>query len=93
MGKLENKVALVTGGSRGIGFSIAQHFITEGAFVFITGRGQEDLNKAAQELGKNSTAIQADASVLDDIDKVYNVIIRKKRVIWTYSLLTRVYAQ
>ena len=76
MGKLDGKIALITGGSEGIGFATAQKFLQEGAnHVFITGRRQEALDKAVKKLNsKNVTSIQADAANLADLDKVYSTI-------------------
>ncbi|CAF3515715.1 unnamed protein product [Rotaria sp. Silwood1] len=80
MGKLDGKVALITGGSKGIGLATAQRFIAEGAeHVFITGRGQEALDEAVKTIGtKNVTAVQCDASNMADLDKLYNVIQKEK---------------
>jgi NAD(P)-dependent dehydrogenase (short-subunit alcohol dehydrogenase family) len=72
--KLEGKVAVVTGGSAGIGLGIAKAFATEGAHVFITGRRQEELDKAVAEIGGGAIGIQADASSLADTDRVYDII-------------------
>ncbi|CAF3894390.1 unnamed protein product [Adineta steineri] len=79
MGKLDGKVALVTGGSAGIGFATAQRFIAEGAaHVFITGRRQEALDEAVKKLdNKNVTAVQGDTSNLADLDKLYDIIKKK----------------
>jgi NAD(P)-dependent dehydrogenase (short-subunit alcohol dehydrogenase family) len=76
--KLEGKIALVTGGSTGIGLATAQQFVAEGAYVFITGRRQPELNAAAKTIGSNVTAIVADASKLDDLDKLYAQIKHEK---------------
>ena len=73
MGKLEGKIALVTGGTSGIGLATAQHLVQEGAYVFITGRRQSHLDAAVETIGKNVTAIQADASNLDDLEPVMNL--------------------
>jgi NAD(P)-dependent dehydrogenase (short-subunit alcohol dehydrogenase family) len=79
MGKLDGKVALITGGSEGIGLATAQEFVAEGAYVFITGRRKEALDAAIKQIGnKNVTAIQGDSSKLDDIDNVINVIKKEK---------------
>lgn len=80
MGKLDGKIALVTGGSEGIGFSTVQQFLAAGAaHVFITGRRQEKLNEAVKKLGnKNVTAIQADSANLADLDRLYDVIKKQK---------------
>jgi len=71
--KLLGKVALVTGGSSGIGLATAQRFSAEGARVFITGRRQTELDAAVKTFG-NGTAIQADSSKLADLDRVYATI-------------------
>ncbi|CAF5062267.1 unnamed protein product, partial [Rotaria sp. Silwood1] len=79
MGKLDGKVALITGGSEGIGLATAQEFVAESAYVFITGRRKEILDAAVQQIGeKHVTAIQADAAKLDDIDHVMKVIEKEK---------------
>lgn len=76
--KLEGKVALVTGGSSGIGLAIAQRFAREGAFVFLTGRRRAELEKAAKLIGPEPAAIQADVASLKDLDKVYQEIRQRK---------------
>jgi NAD(P)-dependent dehydrogenase (short-subunit alcohol dehydrogenase family) len=73
-GKLANKVAVVTGGSTGIGFATAKRFVTEGAFVLITGRRESELNRAAEMLGPNAVAVLADSSNLADLDRLYELI-------------------
>ena len=78
MGKLDGKIALITGGSEGMGFDTAKEFLLEGAFVFITGRRKPQLEKAVEELGDGSAAIQADAGKLDDLDRMYAEIKQKK---------------
>ena len=60
MGKLEGKIALITGGNSGIGLATAQRFVEEGAYVFITGRRQAELVKAEKEIGKCVTAVRGD---------------------------------
>jgi NAD(P)-dependent dehydrogenase (short-subunit alcohol dehydrogenase family) len=69
--KLEGKIALVTGGSSGIGLATAKRFVTEGATVIITGRRQEALDAAVKEIGSSASAIQADAGKLADLDKLF----------------------
>jgi NAD(P)-dependent dehydrogenase (short-subunit alcohol dehydrogenase family) len=76
--KLEGKIALVTGGSAGIGLATAQRFVQEGAFVFITGRRQAELDAAVKTIGSNITAIQADSSNPADLDRVYALIKQQK---------------
>ena len=66
MGRLTGKVALVTGGNSGIGLASAKRFVEEGAFVFITGRRQTELDKAAAAVGHDVRALQGDVSKLDD---------------------------
>ena len=71
MSKLNGKIAVITGGSSGIGLAAAKKFVEEGAYVFIVGRRQSELDKAKAEIGKNVTAIQADVANLDDLDRLY----------------------
>lgn len=73
-GKLEGKVAVVSGGTSGIGLAIAQRFVKEGAHVFIFGRSQDALDGAEQLIGANVTAIQADATRLEDLDRVADAV-------------------
>ncbi len=70
MGALEGKVAVITGGSSGIGLATARRFVKEGAYVFITGRRVAVLDKAASLIGKNVRAVQGDVSNLDDLDRL-----------------------
>jgi len=72
--KLSNKVAIVTGGSSGIGLSIAKRFAQEGAKVAITGRNQAALDKAVKEIGPNALGIQGDVSVLSDLTRIYKTV-------------------
>ena len=74
MSRLKDKVAVISGGSSGIGLAIAQRFVTEGAHVFIFGRRQQALDRAVQRIGANVTAIGADASRLEDLDRVADVV-------------------
>ena len=80
MGKLDGKVALITGGSEGIGFATAQQFIVEGAeHVFITGRRQAALDEALKKIGApNLTTVQGDTSNMADLDKLFEVIRKEK---------------
>ena len=78
MGKLEGKIALITGGSSGIGLATAKEFVKEGAYVFITGRRESVLNAAVREIGSNVTAVQGDVSKLDDLDRLFAQIKQEK---------------
>lgn len=78
MGKLDGKIALITGGSEGMGFDTAQIFIHEGAFVFITGRRQPQLDQAVAKLGEHAAGIRADAGKLGDLDEMYAEIKKTK---------------
>jgi len=71
MSKLEGKVAVITGGSSGIGLAAAQMFASEGAKVFITGRRQNELDAAVKQIGKNVIGVQGDVSNLEDLDRLY----------------------
>jgi len=73
-GKLEGKVAVVTGGNSGIGLATAKRFVEEGAYVFITGRRQSELDAAVKEIGKNITGVQGDVAKLADLDKLYAAV-------------------
>src|SRR5689334_12189614 len=77
-GKLSGKIAVITGGSSGIGLATAKRFVEEGAYVFITGRRQAELDKAVAEIGSNVTAVQGDVSNLDDLDRLYKEVATKK---------------
>src|SRR5215469_686148 len=78
MNRLEGKIALITGGSIGIGFATAKEFVNEGAYVFITGRRDAELAKAAKEIGKNVSAIKGDVSNLADLDRLFAQIQQEK---------------
>jgi NAD(P)-dependent dehydrogenase (short-subunit alcohol dehydrogenase family) len=76
--KLAGKIAVITGGSSGIGLATAKLFVQEGAYVFITGRRQAELDKAKAEIGKNVTAVQGDVAKLSDLDKLYAAVKSEK---------------
>jgi NAD(P)-dependent dehydrogenase (short-subunit alcohol dehydrogenase family) len=78
MGKLEGKIALVTGGNSGIGLATAKRFVNEGAYVFITGRRDSELAQAVKEIGRNVTGVQGDVSNLGDLDRLFAQIKREK---------------
>ncbi len=71
MGNLNNKIAVITGGSTGIGLATAQRFIADGAQVVITGRNKEALELAVAELGDRATGIRGDVANLDDLDRLF----------------------
>jgi NAD(P)-dependent dehydrogenase (short-subunit alcohol dehydrogenase family) len=77
-GKLDGKIALVTGGSSGIGLATAEVFVQEGAFVYITGRRQSELDKAVKNIGSNVRAVRADVSDLEDLDRLFAQIKQEK---------------
>ena len=78
MGKLEGKIALITGGSSGIGLATAKQLVNEGAYVFITGRRDQELTAAVEEIGRNVTGVQGDVSNLGDLDRLFAQIKREK---------------
>jgi len=76
--KLSSKIALVTGGSSGIGLATAKRFVSEGAYVFVTGRRQTELDAAVKELGGNATAVRGDVANLADLDRLFDTIKQQK---------------
>jgi NAD(P)-dependent dehydrogenase (short-subunit alcohol dehydrogenase family) len=78
MGRLEGKIALITGGNGGIGLATAKRFVNEGAYVFITGRRDSELAAAVKEIGGNVTGVQGDVSDLGDLDRLFAQIKREK---------------
>jgi NAD(P)-dependent dehydrogenase (short-subunit alcohol dehydrogenase family) len=72
--RLEGKVAVITGGTSGIGLATAQRFVEEGAHVFIVARRQEGLDEAVATIGKNVTPVQADVTKADDLDRLYQTV-------------------
>jgi NAD(P)-dependent dehydrogenase (short-subunit alcohol dehydrogenase family) len=78
MSKLNGKVAVITGGSSGIGLAAAKRFVEEGAHVFIMGRRQSELDKAKAEIGKNVSTVQGDVASLSDLDRLYRTVKTEK---------------
>jgi NAD(P)-dependent dehydrogenase (short-subunit alcohol dehydrogenase family) len=74
VGKLQGKVAVISGGTTGIGFAAAKLFVEEGAYVFITGRRQKELDEAVKAIGDNVTGVQGDVSELADLDRLYETV-------------------
>src|SRR3954447_11041747 len=78
MNNLERKVAVITGGNSGIGLATVQRFVSEGAYVFITGRRQSELDATVKQIGKNVTGVQGDVSNLADLDRLYAAVKEQK---------------
>src|SRR5215471_14398282 len=76
--RLDGKIAVITGGNSGIGLATAQRFVQEGAYVFITGRRQNELDAAVREIGENVTGVQGDVSNLADLDRLYETVKQQK---------------
>jgi NAD(P)-dependent dehydrogenase (short-subunit alcohol dehydrogenase family) len=76
--RLDGKIAVVTGGSSGIGLATAERFVQEGAYVFIAGRRQSEVDKAVKDIGKNVTGVQGDVSNLADLDRLYDMVKQQK---------------
>ena len=72
--KLEGKIAVVTGGTEGIGLATAKLFVNEGAYVFITGRRPSELDEAVKEIGTNVSGVQGNVANLADLDRLYETV-------------------
>lgn len=79
--QLKDKVAIITGGSSGIGLAAAKLFVAQGAYVYITGRRQAELDKARAEIGRNVTAVRGDVANSADLDQLYQTVAAEKGVI------------
>jgi NAD(P)-dependent dehydrogenase (short-subunit alcohol dehydrogenase family) len=80
MGKLQGKVAVITGGTEGIGLATATLFAKEGAYVFITGRRQKELDEAVETIGRNVSGVQGDVAKLADLDRLYDTVKKNGRI-------------
>src|SRR6185437_16680496 len=80
LGKLSGKVAVITGATTGIGLAAAKLFVKEGAYVFITGRRQKELDEAVKAIGQNVTGVQGDVAKLADIDRLYEIVKANGRI-------------
>jgi len=78
--KLQGKVAVITGGTTGIGLATARLFVKEGAYVFITGRRQKELDEAVKAIGTNVTGVQGDVAKLADLDRLYESVKAKGKL-------------
>lgn len=78
MNRLDGRIAVITGGNSGIGLATAERFVAEGAYVFITGRRQSELDAAVKQIGKNVSAVQGDVSNQDDLDRLYSTVKKEK---------------
>src|SRR6202453_2852227 len=78
--KLQGKVAVVTGGTTGIGLATAKLFVNEGAYVFITGRRQKELDEAVEAIGRNVPGAQGDSAKFTDLDRLYEIVATKRRI-------------
>jgi NAD(P)-dependent dehydrogenase (short-subunit alcohol dehydrogenase family) len=76
--KHDGKIAVITGGNSGIGLATAQRFVAEGAYVFITGRRQSEVDVAVRQIGKNVTGVQGDVSNLADLDRLSSMVKEQK---------------
>src|ERR1700739_283718 len=78
MGKLQGKGAVITGGTEGIGLATATLFVEEGAYVFITGRRQKELDEAVKAIGTDVSGVQGDVANLADLDRLYETVSKVK---------------
>src|SRR5271165_4446440 len=78
--RLQGKVAVITGGTTGIGLAAAKLFVKEGAYVFITGRRQKELDEAVKAIGRNVTGVQGDIAKLADLDRLYEIVAAKGKI-------------
>ena len=92
MSKLNGKIAVITGGSSGIGLAAAKKFVEEGAHVFIMGRRESELDRAKAEIGRNVTTVQGDVAELGDLDRLYQTVKDQKGALDTRKQIGRRWA-
>jgi NAD(P)-dependent dehydrogenase (short-subunit alcohol dehydrogenase family) len=80
MDKLKGKVAVITGGTTGIGLATAKLFVEEGAYIFITGRREKELDEAVKAIGSNVTGVRGDVANLTDLDRLYEIVGTRGRI-------------
>jgi NAD(P)-dependent dehydrogenase (short-subunit alcohol dehydrogenase family) len=78
--RFEGKITVITGGNSGIGLATAKQFVNEGAYVFITGRRQKELDEAVKAIGQNVTGVQGDVAKLADVDRLYEIVKANGRI-------------
>ena len=81
MGKLDGKVAVITGATSGMALAGAKLFVDEGAHVFISGRRKDALDQAVEQIGRNVTGVQGDSADLDDLDRLFDTVKQEKGAI------------
>ena len=81
MSGLQNKVAVITGGTSGLGLAVAQRFVAEGAFVYVFARRQEELDKTIASIGRNIAGVQGDVRKLGELDRLYAKVASEKGMI------------
>ena len=77
--RLDRKIAVITGGNSGIGLATAKRFVDEGAYVFISGRRQGEVDKAVNQIGRDAIGVQGDVTNLEDLDRLYSTVKRAKK--------------
>ncbi len=83
--QLDGKIAVITGATSGLGLATAKRFVAEGAYVFITGRRQNELEEAVRKVGRNVTGIPGDIANLADLDRLYGQVKKRKDTLTSWS--------